>query len=69
MRSEFEVAFNEITEMRSLPREVVIEALQNALVSAYRRDAGASSAQRVEAVPRDRYDQQLDMIVTEKGRM
>ena len=49
MRSEFEVAFNEITEMRALPREVVLEALQNALVSAYRRDSGASSAQRVEA--------------------
>ncbi|HJN24398.1 MAG TPA: 5-formyltetrahydrofolate cyclo-ligase, partial [Rhodospirillales bacterium] len=29
----------------------------------------AFSAQRIEAVPRDRYDQQLDMIVTEKGRM
>jgi N utilization substance protein A len=48
MRSEFEVAFNEITELRSLPREVVLEALQTALVSAYRRDAGASSAQRVD---------------------
>ena len=48
MRSEFEVAFNEITELRSLPREVVLEALQTALVSAYRRDAGASAAQRVE---------------------
>jgi N utilization substance protein A len=49
MRSEFELAFNEITELRSLPREVVLEALQTALVSAYRRDMGASSAQRVEA--------------------
>lgn len=49
MRSEFEVAFNEITEMRALPREVVLEALQTALVSAYRRDAGASAAQNVEA--------------------
>lgn len=49
MRSEFEVAFNEITELRSLPPEVVKEALETALVSAYRRDAGASSAQRVEA--------------------
>ena len=49
MRSEFEVAFNEITEMRALPREVVLEALQTALVSAYRRDAGASAAQAVEA--------------------
>ena len=49
MRNEFEVAFNEITEMRSLPREVVLEALETALVSAYRRDASASAAQRVEA--------------------
>ncbi len=48
MRSEFEVAFNEITELRSLPREVVLEALQTALVSAYRRDTTASAAQRVE---------------------
>jgi N utilization substance protein A len=48
MRSEFEVAFNEITELRSLPREIVLEALQTALVSAYRRDAGASAAQRVD---------------------
>ncbi len=49
MRNEFEIAFNEITEMRSLPREIVLEALQTALISAYRRDAGASAAQRVEA--------------------
>jgi N utilization substance protein A len=49
MRSEFELAFNEITELRSLPREVVLEALQTALVSAYRRDTSASAAQRVEA--------------------
>ena len=49
MRNEFEVAFNEIAELRALPREVVLDALQTALVSAYRRDASASSAQRVEA--------------------
>ena len=48
MKSEFEIAFSEITELRSLPRDVVMEALQNALVSAYRRDVGASAAQRVE---------------------
>ena len=29
----------------------------------------AFSAQRVETVPRDEYDQRLDMIVTEKGRV
>ncbi len=50
MRSEFEVAFNEITESRALPRDVVLEALKTALVSAYRRDSNASAAQRVEAV-------------------
>jgi transcription termination/antitermination protein NusA len=49
MRSEFELAFNEIAELRALPRDVVLEALQTALVSAYRRDTGASTAQRVEA--------------------
>ncbi|MBL8164352.1 MAG: transcription termination/antitermination protein NusA [Anaerolineae bacterium] len=48
MKSEFEVAFNEITELRSLPRDVVLEALQTALISAYRRDAGVGTAQRVE---------------------
>jgi len=49
MRSEFEVAFNEIAELRSLPRETVLEALSTALVSAYKRDAGVGSSQRVEA--------------------
>lgn len=49
MRSEFEVAFNEIAELRNLPREIVLEALSNALVSAYRRDAGIGNAQRIEA--------------------
>ncbi|MCY3945775.1 MAG: transcription termination factor NusA [Anaerolineaceae bacterium] len=49
MRSEFEVAFNEITELRELPQDVVLEALQSALVLAYRRDTGASEAQLVEA--------------------
>ena len=48
MKSEFEIAFSEITELRSLPRDVVMEALQNALVSAYRRDVGASAAQQVD---------------------
>src|SRR5258706_10766527 len=48
-KSEFTLAFNEITETHHLPRQIVIDALQQALVSAYRRDAGASPAQRVEA--------------------
>ncbi len=50
MRNEFELAFNEITDIRSLPRDVVIEALETALVSAYRRDTGASLGQSIEAI-------------------
>lgn len=49
MRNEFEVAFKEISESRALPAEIVVEALQTALISAYRRDSGASTAQQVDA--------------------
>src|SRR5579859_1689047 len=48
-KSEFALAFNEITETHHLPRQTVIDALQQALISAYRRDSGASPAQRVDA--------------------
>ncbi|MEW6567058.1 MAG: transcription termination factor NusA [Chloroflexota bacterium] len=49
MKSEFRLAFNEITERFGLSRDTVMEALQAALVSAYRRSVNASSAQNVEA--------------------
>jgi len=49
MKNEFEVAFNEILESRALPTDIVLEALQTALISAYRRDTNASAAQNVEA--------------------
>lgn len=49
MFNELQSAFNEIAETRALPTDVVLEALQSALVSAYRRDSGASSAQNIEA--------------------
>jgi N utilization substance protein A len=49
MKSEFRLAFNEITERFGLSRETVMEALEAALVSAYRRSVNASSAQNVEA--------------------
>ena len=45
MKNDFTLAFNEIVDERALPREVVLEALSQALVSAYRRDAGVSSNQ------------------------
>ncbi|HKZ55564.1 MAG TPA: transcription termination factor NusA [Anaerolineales bacterium] len=49
MKSEFTLAFNEITERFGLTRETVMEALEAAMVSAYRRSVSASSAQSVEA--------------------
>lgn len=49
MKSEILLAFNEIAEARSLPRDTVMEALRSALISAYRRDVGASSAQSIDA--------------------
>ena len=49
MMNELKAAFDEIAEARALPQDVIIEALQSALVSAYRRDSGASSAQAIEA--------------------
>lgn len=49
MKSEFLLAFNQICSDRSLPGEVVLEALQMALVSAYRRNAGVSVNQDVTA--------------------
>lgn len=49
MKSEFMLAFNEICESRGLPKEVVIEALKTALVSAYRRNTNVSNTQQVTA--------------------
>ncbi len=48
MKSEFMLAFNEICESRGLTSEVVIEALETALVSAYRRNTNVSNIQEVE---------------------
>ena len=47
MKSEFLLAFNEICESRSLPKEVVFDALKTALVSAYRKSVNASNTQAV----------------------
>ncbi len=49
MKSEFLLAFNQICSDRGLPREVVLEALQMALVSAYRRNASVNTNQNVTA--------------------
>jgi N utilization substance protein A len=47
MKSEFLLAFNEICESRSLPKEEVFDALKTALVSAYRRDNQVSALQSI----------------------
>jgi len=49
MKSEFLLAFNQICSDRSLPRDVVLEALQMALVSAYCRNINVSTNQNVTA--------------------
>ncbi len=49
MKSEFSLAFNEITERFGLSRDTVMAALEAAMVSAYRRAVNASSQQAVEA--------------------
>lgn len=49
MKSEFTLAFNEIAERSKLKREVILEALEKAIESAYRRALNASTAQHVVA--------------------
>ena len=49
MKNEFTLAFNEVLEEKQLPKEVILEALEAAMVSAYRRAVNASNAQHVEA--------------------
>jgi len=48
MKTEFMLAFNEICESRGLSSDVVIEALETALVSAYRRNTNVSNIQGVD---------------------
>jgi len=49
MKNDFALALNEVLEDRGLPKNVVVEAIEAAMVSAYRRSVNASSAQHVEA--------------------
>jgi transcription termination/antitermination protein NusA len=49
MKNEFVLAFNEVIQDKQLPHDVILKALESAMVSAYRRALNASSAQLVEA--------------------
>src|SRR5579859_3762202 len=61
-KSEFLQALGEIAELRKLPQDIVTEALRQALITAYRRDTHASSAQHVDAVI-DRISNQHRILV------
>ncbi|MEL7644886.1 MAG: transcription termination factor NusA [Anaerolineaceae bacterium] len=47
MKSEFALAFNEVLEEKQLSREIIMNALETAMIAAYRKAVGASSAQSV----------------------
>lgn len=49
MKNEFVLAFNEVLEEKQLPKEIILKALESAMVSAYRRAVNASNAQQVDA--------------------
>ncbi len=48
-KNEFTLAFNEVLEEKQLPKEVIVSAIESAMVSAYRRAVNASNAQHIEA--------------------
>ncbi|MBV6394507.1 MAG: hypothetical protein HFACDABA_00072 [Anaerolineales bacterium] len=48
-KNEFAAAFHEVLEDKQLPREIIVSAIESAMVSAYRRAVNASTAQLVEA--------------------
>ncbi|MBI9048518.1 MAG: transcription termination/antitermination protein NusA [Anaerolineaceae bacterium] len=50
MKNEFALAFNEVLEEKQLPKDVILKAIESAMVSAYRKSVNASTAQLVEAV-------------------
>jgi len=48
-KNEFALAFNEVLEEKQLSKDVILTAIESAMVSAYRRAVNASTAQHVEA--------------------
>ena len=49
MKTEFALAFKQVISEKNLPEEIIVEALRDAMISAYRRSVNASSAQKVDA--------------------
>jgi len=51
LKNDFRIAINQVCNQRSLPKEVIIEAIEAALVSAYKKDFGANQSIRVRLDP------------------
>ncbi|MBN1230901.1 MAG: transcription termination/antitermination protein NusA [Anaerolineales bacterium] len=49
MKKEFRLAFNEVLDEKQLPKEIILEAIEAAMVSAYRKTVNASNAQHIQA--------------------
>lgn len=49
MKNDFFLAFKQILEDRGLPKEILLEAIEDAMASAYRRAMHSSNAQHIEA--------------------
>jgi transcription termination/antitermination protein NusA len=49
MKNEFTLAFNEVLDEKQLSKEIILEALEAAMISAYRKAVNASNAQQVVA--------------------
>jgi transcription termination/antitermination protein NusA len=49
MKKDFALALNEVLEEKQLPREIIVNALESAMISAYRKTVVASSAQLIKA--------------------
>ena len=47
MNSEFMIAINELVKEKGISKEVLIEAIESALVSAYKKNYGTSQNVRV----------------------
>ena len=48
-KNEFALAFNEVLEEKQLSKDIILGAIESAMISAYRRSVNASTAQHVEA--------------------
>jgi N utilization substance protein A len=49
MKNEFVLALNEVLEEKQLPKEIIMQAIEEAMVSAYRKAVNASGAQLIKA--------------------